>query len=348
MKNTIKFIAIIGFAAFAGTFLATTGSTQTQTVTAGQKFKNIKVLNDMPAEDLGKVMNMMSASLGVRCTFCHVSGNADFEKDDKKEKGTAREMIKMTFELNKNFFEGRPEVSCNTCHQGHGHPQSAINLYPPPPEPRPTQPTTKPTTDEVLAKYSAAIGKGDVKSRKMTGQRIEPDGKTTEPEQAFQSGAKFRIDTTYGTNVVSTVFDGTAARAFSSAGPIDLAAADAEQIKREAQLFGNPDLKSVYAKIDYRFFDKLDGRDVYIVQASTASNQRDRLYFDAQSGLLVRRVSGIPTVLGFYSYQFDYEDYKDFGGVKIPTTVKVAMPNQRWTRKITDVKINAPVEDKVF
>lgn len=67
-------------------------------------------------------------------------------------------MIKMNFDLNKNYFEGRPEISCNTCHQGHSHPQSAINLYPPAPEERPKQPDTKPTIDAILAKYETALG----------------------------------------------------------------------------------------------------------------------------------------------------------------------------------------------
>ena len=81
---------------------------QTKVETAGQRFKNIKVLNDMPAEQLGKVMNIFAASLGKDCNFCHVG--EDFEKDTKKEKATAREMMKMTFEINKNHFNSRPRL----------------------------------------------------------------------------------------------------------------------------------------------------------------------------------------------------------------------------------------------
>lgn len=348
MKKTIKLFAIISFAAFAGTFLATSGSTQTQTVTAGQKFKSIKVLNDMPADQLGKVMNLMTASLGVQCKYCHASNDADFEKEGFEHKDAARAMLKMVFDINKNYFEGRPEVTCNTCHRAQGHPQAALNLYPAAPEPRPAQPATKPVTEDILTKFAAAIGKGDIKSRKITAQRIEPDGKTTESEEIIQSGSKIRVNTTYPSVVVSEVFDGTKARKFTDAGPIDLTADESEQIKREALIFGSADLKSIYTKMDYRFADKIDGRDVYLVQATTADNSRDRLYFDAQTGLLVRRMSTVFTVVGPFVYQFDYADYKDFGGVKIPTTYKVAVPNIRWTRKIVDVKINAPIEDKNF
>ncbi len=351
MKHKVKIIVIVAFAVPAFLFvLAPSASLQTKppVETAGQKFKSIKVLNDMPADQMGKVMNMMAASLGVQCKYCHASNDADFEKEGFEHKDAARAMLKMTFDINKNFFEGRPEVSCNTCHRAVGHPQAAINLYPVPAEPRPAQPTTKPTVDEILAKYAAAIGKGEVKTRKIVAQRIEADGKTTEPEEIVQSGAKMRIATTYGTTVVTELFDGTKASKFTGAGPIEIKADEAEQIKREAQIFGAADLKSIYPKLEFRFVDRIDGRDVNLVLATNADNSRERLYFDVQTGLLVRRIASAPTLIGAFQYQIDYLDHRDFGGIKIPTTIKFAVPNIRWTRKLIDVKINAPIEDSKF
>ncbi len=143
MKTKIKIITIYTFAFFACVFIVTKGNTQTKTETAGQKFKSIKVLNDMPADQMGKVMNMMSASLGVNCAFCHASNDGDFEKEGFEHKDIARNMLKMTFEMNKNYFEGRPEVSCNTCHQGRAHPQSNIISKPTDVEKRPAQPEKK-------------------------------------------------------------------------------------------------------------------------------------------------------------------------------------------------------------
>src|SRR2546427_9798880 len=49
---------------------------------AEQAFKNIQVLKGMPKSQMGPVMNMISASLGVRCEQCHVPDA--FEKDDKR------------------------------------------------------------------------------------------------------------------------------------------------------------------------------------------------------------------------------------------------------------------------
>ncbi len=71
-------------------------------------------------------MRYIGASLGVECDFCHVRENGQFQpdKDDKKEKQTAREMMKMVMAINQESFEGRQEVSCNSCHQGHNRPQT--------------------------------------------------------------------------------------------------------------------------------------------------------------------------------------------------------------------------------
>ena len=353
MKTKIKIIAVFSFAIFAYVFLATQGNTQTKQIeTAGQKFKNIKVLNDMPADQLGKVMNIMSASLGVHCNFCHVSNDADFEKDGKKEKETAREMIKMTFELNKNHFDNRPEISCNTCHGGRSHPQSAPNLNPVVAEERPVQPEKKPTVDEILAKYETALGGkanlAKVTSRQIKAQRVEPDGKTVEEEEVLQKAGKILATTKYPNYIVTEGFDSKVAWKRGNKDEIVLKADEAEQIKREAQLFANPNLKEIYPKMDFRFVDKIDGREVYVVLATNADNSRERLNFDAATGLLVRRSAGVPTVLGAFVFQVDYTDYKDFGGVKLPASVRFAVPNISWTRKVLEVKNNVTIDDVKF
>jgi hypothetical protein len=357
MNMKIKIAALFTFAIFAGVFFAPKSATQTKIETAGQKFKSIKVLDEMPADQMGKVMNMISASLGVDCKFCHASNSGDFEKEGFENKDTARRMLKMTFELNKNYFDGRPEINCSTCHQGKAHPSAAIPLAPVMQSPRPAQPEKSPTVEEILAKYETALGGranlAKVISRQIKAQRVEPDGKTFEAEEILQKGAKFLIRTVYpskqfGDYTVEEIFDGERAMKFGNGAKIELKADETEQIKREARLFGNPDLKNVYPKMDFRFVDRIDGRDVFVIAATDSEGSRERLYFDAANGLLVRRVAQTPTVLGNFVYQVDYADYKDFGGVKLPTVIKFAVPNIRWTRRILEVKNNAAIDDKQF
>jgi hypothetical protein len=353
MKNKIKFLILTVGILFAGlVFAQSKQHAQTKQIeTAGQKFKNIKVLNEMPADQMGKVMNLMSASLGVNCNFCH-SSEEDFAKDDNEHKQTAREMLKMTFGLNKNYFNGRTEVTCNTCHNGKAHPQSAPNLNSIAPEnARPKQPETKPTIEQILEKYGQALGgKANlekINSRYIKASRVEPNGKS-EPEEIWQKGNKLLVVTTYSQAVVSEAFDGANVWKRANEHLIPLKPDEAEQIKRGAELFASANLKAIYPKMEFGSVEQINGREVYQVRATTVNGGRERLYFDAQTGLLVRQTASAPTVLGNFVYQVDYSDYKDFGGVKLPVTMHFAVPNISWTRKILEVKNNAAIEDTKF
>jgi hypothetical protein len=356
MKIKLKALTIFTFAIFASVLFVSKGSTQTKVETAGQKFKSIKVLNEMPADQMGKVMNMMSASLGVNCKFCHASNDGDYEKEGFEHKDIARQMLRMTFEMNKNYFDSRAEITCATCHQGKPMPQSVIPLVPVPRAPRLVQPEKKPSVDEILAKYETGLGGranlAKITSRQINAQRVEPDGKTFEEETILQKGVKMSIKTVYpskqyGDYAVEEIYDGKVAAKFGNGSRIELKTDETEQIKREAQLFANPDLKAVYAKLYFHAVERIEEREFYVLSANGVSAS-EKLYFDPASGLLVRRLTETPTVLGAFTFQVDYTEYKDFSGVKLPTVVKFAVPNIRWTRRILDVKNNIAIDEAKF
>lgn len=100
-------------------------------------FKNLQVLpKDISKDSLDHVMHNFTQSLGVKCMFCHVHTGDDFKtgwdmaSDDKPEKNTARYMMKMTAEINANYFNFNNStrtdtinaVTCITCHRGIPHP----------------------------------------------------------------------------------------------------------------------------------------------------------------------------------------------------------------------------------
>jgi hypothetical protein len=94
---------------------------------------------------------------------------------------------------------------------------------------------------------------------------------------------------------------------------------------------------------------KIDGREVKMVRGVLPDNQgQETLYFDSQSGLLVRRVTVLRTALGGIPQQYDYSDYREVNGVKIPFIAKVSTPENIQTRTITEAKFNVPVDDKDF
>src|ERR1700736_1904506 len=80
--------------------------------TAEQMYKNIQVLRGTPVDVFLPEMRLFEAALGVDCNYCHLE--EDRSKDDREAKQTARKMITMVREINKNF-DGRTVVTCYTC-----------------------------------------------------------------------------------------------------------------------------------------------------------------------------------------------------------------------------------------
>lgn len=92
-------------------------------------FKNLKVMQGMPAERVLGAMNTFSRSLGVSCRHCHVPGH--WADEDKKPKEITRQMMKMTRVINEeqlakmDFGEEKPRVGCMTCHRGEVEPMAS-------------------------------------------------------------------------------------------------------------------------------------------------------------------------------------------------------------------------------
>lgn len=101
-----------------------------------EKFTNLKVMpKEISKPELLAAMRDYSASLGVRCNYCHVrpegnpQGDFDFAADDKPQKGTARVMMQMTERINAAEIPkittehlDRVDVTCRTCHHGQARP----------------------------------------------------------------------------------------------------------------------------------------------------------------------------------------------------------------------------------
>lgn len=97
---------------------------------AGEVFKNVQTLKNMPAGRLVGVMNGWTKALGVKCNHCHTLGA--WEKEDVPAKQIARDMVALTSRINgeslkeiKNLKSERPSISCYTCHRGAVKPETA-------------------------------------------------------------------------------------------------------------------------------------------------------------------------------------------------------------------------------
>jgi len=94
-------------------------------------FKNITVLRGIPVDEFMGTMGVFSAALGLSCENCHTasSNNWALYGIDTPRKETARRMVRMMADINKQHFGGRQVVTCFTCHQGSsGQPRVTSSL----------------------------------------------------------------------------------------------------------------------------------------------------------------------------------------------------------------------------
>ncbi|GAA4744192.1 c-type cytochrome [Flavisolibacter ginsenosidimutans] len=117
------------------------------------KYKNLKILpKDITHEQMDSVMHHFTASLNVKCNFCHMRNEEtkewDWASDENKHKLVAREMMKMTNKINDKYFPiGKKAeklstqlmISCYTCHHGTTEPAAKA--------PRMERPQQRPAQD---------------------------------------------------------------------------------------------------------------------------------------------------------------------------------------------------------
>jgi photosynthetic reaction center cytochrome c subunit len=338
-------------------------ATDPQHKTAVQQFKNIQVLKDIPADQLIPAMQFVAASLGVECEFCHVP-NA-FEKDDKKPKKIARSMMAMMLTIDQENFDANLAVTCYTCHRGSIHPIATPLVM----GEQPTETAQAgesngaeaggeikevggPSADDLIEKYLKAVGGvaavNKTTSRVMKGTITFGDSKV--PIEIYAKAPDMRVSITHTPDGDSvTTFDGHQGWLGFPGHPVhDMHGPDIDGASMDADIHFPAHLKDMFSKTEVQGTQKIDGREAYLVIGERAGKTPLHLYFDRESGLLVRLVRYGQTPLGQLPTQLDYADYKDARGVKIPFRWTLARPGGRFTIQINEVQVNVPVDDAKF
>lgn len=328
--------------------------------TAQQAFKNIRVLKGIPADELIPSMEFITASLGVECNYCH-DRNA-FEKDDKLPKQTARRMMEMLFAINAQNFQTKRGVTCYTCHQGSIKPvgiplvQSTapyVSEFELPGNRAFPVEDNLPSASAILAGYVAALG-GEAAIDKVS-TRVEKGS------VSFGAGASFEVEvlsklTDKQVMIVhlpqgdtSTIFDGERGWLSTPGSPVRaMPGPDLEGAKHDADLHFAIHLPKMFSDFNVVQHERIGDRESILVFATNSGRPPVELYFDVNSGLLLRQLRFAKSELGLNPTQVDYADYKDFDGVKIPLHLTITRPNRRLDIHFVDVRQNSPISDSQF
>ena len=319
------------------------------------RYKNIQVFTGYPADDVVPAMQFISNALGVDCDYCHVERAP--EKDDKKEKKTARKMIAMTLAINHDHFDGHRDVTCVSCHRGATRPMTISNVAErestPAPAPPIPQAAELPAASTVLDRYVQALGGADaiakIGSRVQKG-KLSGFGPEPVPVDVLAKAPDRRITIVHGQRGDNTTAVNGRTGWLGNTGrpPRDMSAAESDAARLDAALLFPSDLNRLFKQFEVAQPEKIEGKDVVKLVAKNDGKPETELWFDAQSGLVVRLKRYAETPLGRNPTQIDFADYRDADGVKIPFRWTVARPSGRFTIQLDESQQNVPVDDKTF
>jgi hypothetical protein len=121
-----------------------------------------------------------------------------------------------------------------------------------------------------------------------------------------------------------------------------------EGAKFEAAIPFPSHIKDLIPRWRVGFSSTINDRDVEVIQGTGAGGLLVTMYFDSESGLLVRLIRYSASPVGRTPTQIDYSDYRDVSGVKMPFRWTVSWLDGKENFEIKEVQANVTIDPKRF
>ena len=327
-------------------------------------YKNIQVLRGIPENQFLSTMGFFSASIGESCEFCHddESSWAGYAKDNE-HKQTARKMVLMMNAINKSYFGGNRKLTCYSCHRGTDFPKVTPNLteqYSAPTVDEPDVITEtdsgEPSADQILDKYLQALGGAQKLAAitsfvaKGTYQGYAELEKSPIEIAAKAPGQRVTIIHTSNGNWTTT-YDGRTGWVAEPGRPVpllELTGQFLEAVKVDADLAFPARIKQSFTQWRVGYPTMVNDHEVEVLQGTSSGDFPVKLYFDKESGLLLRQMRYTNSPVGLNPTQIDYTDYRDVSGVKMPFRWMTTWTDGKASTELSEIKVNTPVADAQF
>ena len=322
---------------------------------AEQVYKNIQTLKGLPAGRWTMLMTMFSRALGVDCTYCHVPG--EFEKDDKPAKLTARKMLGLTGAISREIYKGPTSINCYTCHRGNTQPVSFPPRPPAADSTKPAEPKTPeitrsgslPPASQIIESYKKAVGGAaafdKLTTRLLKGSLLSESGFTAPLEIYVKAPNKVLMVLHTPGGGATIGFNGKTVWQKNENGLREMSGGEADFVKRQTQTFVGTGLDPRLSNLEVKKA-KLGERETYVIEPAAASITK--MYFDVQTGLLLRQEEDIDAPEGRTKLIVEFDDYREVDGVKLAFSRRWTRPGFSFTQKFDEIKHNVPIDDSRF
>jgi photosynthetic reaction center cytochrome c subunit len=378
----------IAVALIGAEFAAAQSATPDKPLMAEQVFKNVRALKGIPVDDFMETMGLISAALSFDCSDCHTGAGTDRVDwaADTPRKVVARTMVNMVASINNNNFGGRQLVTCWTCHRNRDKPLSTPAFETVYGEPTlisddiVAQTPGLPSPESILDKFIQASG-GAQRLASLT----SIDGKGTSAGfggfgggGAVEIAAKapdkratiilFKAETGRGDQI--RTYDGRTGwvrTPLNVLGEYQLIGGDLDGARFDAQLAFPGQLKQILTNLktgqpttitdlsvsqsQAQVQKDASAKKTYTVDIVQGTGPRGllvTLYFDKQTGLLVRELRFSQTPIGRVPTEIDFSDYRDVNGIKLPFRLSYVWLDGRDSIVLDDIKTNVAIDEAKF
>lgn len=231
---------------------------------------------------------------------------------------------------------------------------------PSPPEkiPDPT-PETIGKGKEILKKAVSAMGGKAVTDLKDMHQKVAmmqstPMGDLTiDGEMTMAKPNKMMMNMQTPMGSMTMVYDGNSAWMKTGQGVQDLSGSQKEELQKQItenmySILGSFDSPSY--TVQYLKDDAVDGKTAHvIVVRTTGTNSSVKLYIDAKTAMIVKKVSRRRMQGGPTDVEESYSDYRAVNGVQVPyKTVGYAEGKKVSETTVKEISVNAGVKEELF
>ena len=386
--RTFLAAAAIAMTALIGALATAPTAAQDKPLLAEQVFKNIQVLRGIPVDDFLGTMGIMAAALQFDCSDCHVAAGTekvDWAADTPR-KQMARIMVTMVATINKNNFGGRQLVTCWTCHRNRDKPLVTpvmATIYGTPtvePDDVIPQVPGAPSAESILDKYIEAAGGTQRLAGltsfvgKGTSVSFGGFGGGGDVELVAQAPDKratiiiFKEETGRGDQI--RAYDGRTGwlrTPLNVLGEFQLTGTDLDGARVDAQLSFPGQIKQILTNLrtgpPTTIADLPAPTSQSVLQQGVALDQTHvvdvvqgtgprgllvTLYFDRQTGLLLRELRYGSSPIGRIPTQIDFADYRDVNGMKFPFRITFAWLDGRDSIVLNSITTNVSIDAAKF
>jgi hypothetical protein len=116
----------------------------------------------------------------------------------------------------------------------------------------------------------------------------------------------------------------------------------------DADLQFSVDLNKIFSDLQVKKEIQIGGNDAVMILGQRAGLPPVEMYFEKESGLLIRTMRYGQSPLGQNPTQIDYSDFREVAGVKVPFRWTSSTPTGRFAIQLESVQANVAIPQSVF